>query len=308
MSAISIAGPTLPRSVPAGWVSLWLTESVRVARHPAFLTGLAGAAISYYLNLNSNLEDPDRLNPGIGALFIGVVGLALMSARARAMRRSDEVVGSTPMSTTARTAALCAACVVPFAAGLALFGFEMWSLRLWPLDEWAHAGFSDADHVAISWSTTAMAALGGPLLGVAVGRWLRFPGATVVAVVAVMLWVFGATQPTLVSEHVSTWQTGLRLTAPYAFFQTASGTPRAVDAFPGSPWWYIGWQVCLCAMAVVAALLKGAEVTTRRRLVLVGWAFLALGLAAWVLAFAGGFPDWLRTFPDGTTQWGGSGV
>jgi hypothetical protein len=39
-----------------------------------------------------------------------------------------------------------------------------------------------------------------------------------------------------------------------------------------------------------------------------GGVALALALAAWVLAFTGGLPDWLRTFPDGSTQWGAGGA
>ena len=50
----------------------------------------------------------------------------------------------------------------------------------------------------------------------------------------------------------------LRLFAPFAFF-TYTGDAGAVTAWRGSPWFFIGWQLALCAIAVLVALLRGAE-------------------------------------------------
>jgi hypothetical protein len=84
----------------------------------------------------------------------------------------------------------------------------------------------------------------------------------------------------------------LRLFAPFAFFTYTGDTHSAgyaVTAWRGSPWFFIGWQLALCAIAALVALLRGAEGRTRARII------RALGIAGvaavilLVLAGLGGF-------------------
>src|SRR6185437_9384497 len=84
----------------------------------------------------------------------------------------------------------------------------------------------------------------------------------------------------------------LRLFAPFAFFTYTGNTHSAgyaVTAWRGSPWFFIGWQLALCAIAVLVALLRGAEGRVRTRII------RALGIAGvaalilLVLAALGGF-------------------
>src|SRR5205809_2327478 len=80
----------------------------------------------------------------------------------------------------------------------------------------------------------------------------------------------------------------LRLFSPFAFF-TLHADAGGVTAWRGSPWFFIGWQLALCAIAVLVALLRGAEGRVRTRIV------RALGIAGvaalilLVLAALGGF-------------------
>ena len=61
------------------------------------------------------------------------------------------------------------------------------------------------------------------------------------------------------------------------------------EAWRGSPWFFIGWQLALCAIAVLVALLRGAEGRLRTRIIqALGLASLA-ALILLVLAAAGGF-------------------
>ena len=60
----------------------------------------------------------------------------------------------------------------------------------------------------------------------------------------------------------------------------------AAGSWGGSPWWYLAWTVALCVLAVLGALLKGAEGEDRTRLFrmglvvgVVGLVFVALGVA-----------------------------
>ena len=64
----------------------------------------------------------------------------------------------------------------------------------------------------------------------------------------------------------------LRLFAPFALF-TFTDSDAGVTAWRGSPWFFIGWQLALCAIAVLVALLRGAEGRVRTRII------RALGIA-----------------------------
>jgi hypothetical protein len=80
----------------------------------------------------------------------------------------------------------------------------------------------------------------------------------------------------------------LRLFAPFAFF-TYVLNGGAVTTCRGSPWFFIGWQLALCAIAVLVALLRGAEGRARSRIIR---ALAITGVAALillVLAGVGGF-------------------
>jgi asparagine N-glycosylation enzyme membrane subunit Stt3 len=82
--------------------------------------------------------------------------------------------------------------------------------------------------------------------------------------------------------------TAVRLFSPFALFTLHSDA--GVTAWRGSPWFFLGWQLALCAIAVLAALLRGAEGRARSRII----ANLSIAVAAavimLVLAATGGFP------------------
>src|SRR5215475_9620529 len=182
------------------------------------------------------------------------------------MHTSEPVVGVTPTTLPARTAALCAVALVPFACGcLALLRF----VQLIPVSSSLYGPFSPSARVAVLVGQIVMPALGGPLLGVALGRWVRFPGAAFVLFLVLYGWVSLVT--ILAMSHVnSAFVAVLRLFAPFAFFTYTGDTHSAgyvVTAWRGSPWFFIGWQLALCAIAVLVALLRGAEGRTRFRII-----------------------------------------
>jgi uncharacterized membrane protein YgaE (UPF0421/DUF939 family) len=85
----------------------------------------------------------------------------------------------------------------------------------------------------------------------------------------------------------------LRLFAPFALFTLHSDA--GVTAWRGSPWFFLGWQLALCAIAVLVALLRGAEGRLRARII------RALGIAGaaavilLLLAGTGGFTHAVTT-------------
>ena len=115
---------------------------------------------------------------------------------------------------------------------------------------------------------------------------MRFPGAAFVLFLLLSGWVNLVTALTLARPD-SAPVAVLRLFAPFALFTLH--TDAGVTAWRGSPWFFIGWQLALCAIAVLVALLRGAEGRVRSRII------RALGIAGvaavilLVLAAIGGF-------------------
>jgi hypothetical protein len=193
-------------------------------------------------------------------------------------------------------------CVVSGLCAAAFGLFGVLSLRVWPMPAWLWGTFSEVDLVVAMAQQTVIAAVGGTLLGVAAGRWWRFRGAAFVLVVGLLFWVELTSGVSAVLEAGGTWPKLLRLFSPLSFFQTAIVDPTvAVDTFPGSPAWYFGWLLALCALAAVAAMLHRADGVVRARLMRLGPVLLVSAAIFLVLAATQGPQHVVRTFPDGTT-------
>ena len=100
-------------------------------------------------------------------------------------------------------------------------------------------------------------------------------------------WVNVATVPSL-SHPDSAALTALRLFSPFAFF-TFTDNGVDVTTWRGSPWFFIGWQLALCAIAVLVALLRGADGRVRSRVTRALQIVLVVAAIMLVLAAVGGF-------------------
>jgi hypothetical protein len=258
-------------------------ETRRFALNPVLLLAVALIVYALWAGPGTGVTEIDTLNP-YPAIFLGGFGMLVAFWLTRSMSASEPVVGVTPVTLPARTAALCATAIVPFACGcLALLRF----VQLIPVSSPIYGPFSPSARVAVLVGQIVMPALGGPLLGVALGRWVRFPGAPFVLFLLLYGWVSLVTILSM-SHQDSAPVAVLRLFAPFAFFTYTEDT-GVLTAWRGSPWFFIGWQLALCAIAVLVALLRGAEGRVRTRIIR---AFGIAGVAALVmlaLAAAGGF-------------------
>jgi hypothetical protein len=277
--------PASPERVSGrGTVALLaVREARRFVLNPLFLFAVAMVAPLAWATPDATLEIDGKVP--WPATFLGGFGMMATFGLTRSMRASEPILAVTPVSRATRTAALCAVAVVPFACGVVtLFLF----LRVYAVTGPGYGPFPLSSRLAILVGQIVVPALGGPLLGVALGRWVRFPGAGFVLFLFLFGWVNLVTFPTL-SHPDSTPLVVLRLFTPWALFSIHTGAGQ-VTAWRGSPWFFLGWQLALCAVAVLVALLHGADGQTRRRIV------RALGItvaaAAFLLALAatGGFP------------------
>jgi hypothetical protein len=283
MTATITFGPPEAVARRATLVPLAARELRRFVLNPVFLFGLVLAEWITWTGGGSTTTEIDTVN-GYPAVFLGGFGMMAAYWLTRSMRMSEPVVGVTPVTRPARTAALCWVAIVPFFCSVStLFGL----LHYYPVGDAVYGPFSSPARVAILVAQIVVPSLGGPLLGVALGRWVRFPGAAFVLFLVIFGWVELVTIPAL-SHPDSAPLTVLRLFSPFAFF-TLSADSGGVTAWRGSPWFYIGWQLALCAIAVLVALLRGAEGPVRTRIIRVLAITGAAAVILLVLASAGGF-------------------
>jgi hypothetical protein len=267
----------------ATFVALAARETRRFVLNPVFLFVVVFTAWWTWAGRGTAVADIALVN-AFAAIFLGGFGMMATWWLTRSMRASDPVVGVTPVTQPARTAALCAVAIVPFGCGcLALLAF----LHFHPASDPAYGAFSPSARIAVLAGQIVVPALGGPLLGVALGRWVRFPGAAFVLLLVLWGWVSLVTSVSM-SHPDSAPVAVLRLFAGFTFFALHSDA-GGVTAWRGSPWFFLGWQLALCAIAVLVALLRGAEGRVRTRIIR---ALTITGVAALVmlaLAAAGGF-------------------
>ena len=263
-------------------VPLAARELRRFVLNPVFLFAVVMTLWVAWSRAGATVTEIDEVN-GYPAVFLGGFGMMAAYGLTRSMRASEPVAGVTPVTRPARTAALCAVAIVPFLCGiLALLGF----LRTYPLSDAAYGPFSPSARIAVLVGQIVVPALGGPLLGVALGRWVRFPGAAFVLFLVIFGWVQLVTILTI-SRPDSAPIAVLRLFSPFAFFTLHADA--GVTAWRGSPWFFIGWQLALCAIAVLVALLRGAEGRVRTRIIRALAITGAAAVILLVLAATGGF-------------------
>jgi hypothetical protein len=265
------------------FIALAGRELRRFVVNPAFLFAIAATAWTTWGNQSTPVTEIDDLN-WYPAILLGGFGMIATFGLTRSMRDSEPVIGVTPTTLPWRTAALCTVATVPFLCGvLTLFTF----LHLHPTDHQVYGAFSPSAQVAVLVGQIVVPSLGGPLLGVALGRWVRFPGAGFVALLVIFGWVNLATVPSL-SHPDSLASTALRQFAPFTHF-TWTHNGVAMTTWRGSPWFFLGWQLALCAIAVLVALLRGAEGRPRVRIIRALSIAVVAALILLVLAALGGF-------------------
>jgi len=264
-------------------------EARRYAHHPLFLIGVAllvWTTVSVANDLANGTGDAQLLMVADGttvpAFFLGALGIFVGHRLTRSMVRSGEAVEASPADGVIRTAALCLACLVPGVVAVVWLAWNYVAIAVWPGPY--SAAISSTNHAAML-SAGVVYAVGGPLFGVMVGRWTRFPGAGLVAAVVLVGWALLGTAGLLMSA--SRVGTLVHLNAPFTTWVSSDGATGAESwVAGGSPLWYLVYITLLCGVAATAAMLHEAWGAQRSRLVRV-WAILAvLALVSLALAAA----------------------
>ncbi len=280
----------LPTTTPASLRTMAGIEARRLARHPAFIVGVL-LAFGVLILMFVSVDDPNFVDllsmPVIPAFFIGLTSLIATARLTRSTDATTEAIGTAPGSEARRTTALAIACLVPFAAGTLWIALQLAFVAAKPAHryEWWFGTMPDWQVWTILLALGPVACLGGGLLGVLTGRWLRFPGAAAVMVVVVVAIDMVGQMP--VTYHATS---ELRLWVPWAMFHSGSETDGTSILFAGNAGFYLVYVLCLCAAAALFAIWHDrAARTARLRMAIAG--VVIVGLAALALAMTTGNAD-----------------
>jgi hypothetical protein len=284
MSSLSV-----PASGLAGHRAMAVIEARRMARHPVFLGGVAlgFTVLALYLALNDEERVPDVLTlPLLGAFYIGLTSVIAAARLTSSTDVAVEAIATAPGSEARRTLALAATGIPAFLAGLAYSVVLVVVAQVEGVapQEWWFGTLPDWQ----VWSILLMcpaACLGGALLGVLTGRWLRFRGASAMAVAALIV-VSLLGQTPLLETSRSEW----RLWVPWAIFHTGDNADGTQTLIAGNPGAYLGYMLALCALAVLGAMWHDRTARTPQFRALVA-AVAATALVLFALAATTGNHD-----------------
>lgn len=292
----SISTPaTGPTSSTGGHRAMAVIEAKRLARHPVFITGvlLAFGVFALMLFLDDAPDLGDVLStPVIPAFFIGLTSLIATARLTRSTEESVEAVGTAPGTEARRTTALAIACLVPALAGLVFVLTLVAAAAVVGVhpNEWWFGTMPDWQVWSILLALGPVACLGGGLLGVLTGRWLRFPGAAAVVVVTTVAISMLGQFP------VETANSQLRLWTPWASFHSGSNDDGTALLYAGNPLAYLGYALCLCAAAALVAIWHDRSARTPRLRTAIG-AVVVAGFACLALAMLTGTSEDVSSEP-----------
>ncbi len=285
MSRAAIAGP-IPTNRSALGPLAWI-EAKRFARHPLFLAGFALALLT-----SAGEYGPVELDHQVvPAFFLGIFGLVVAARLTASTRCSESIVDAAPVSEVTRTAALCLACLVPAAAGLLVVVFYQLALaRHDPRPDYVYGVFTGSERNLILLVLPVITCLGAPLLGVAVARWLRFPGAALLVAVLLILWsMLSAYLPSQALDASTLPSRILHMLTPYTAWVETNAGSTVVRSLTGSPGWFAVWTLALSVLAACAALLHGAHGHARRAVLRTASVVGVVALIALTMAVVTGY-------------------
>ncbi len=255
-------------------------------RHPLFLIGAA-------LTVAVVVMGPDKVSSSlfhviVPATTLGVFGLLVMVSLVHRSDAANAAAGAVVAGERTRTLALATATVVPFVAGLLFFGWAVWAYHDSPPlpSSIPFGGVGDGWVYAVLFALGVLSCVGGPILGLVIGRWLTFRGAGIVTAVLLIM-------ATILMQGLIEPLRYVRVFMPWTYFGGPYGVEGNAERWlilTGSPFWYCLYLVALCVMGVIIALLHDREQPRQGLLRLLGFVAVA-AVVLFVLAMTTGVQE-----------------
>jgi hypothetical protein len=232
-------------------------EARRFALHPLFLAcaALTGWGMVTLHTDTYATKDVAALELALTPAFLmGLGGMVVAYRLTRSTRRAAEAVASAPSDEPVRTAALLLACLVPFSVAALSMAHVIVAWHVEPMtwaNVWDHFTPLQRDAMMVG---GALAGLGGPVLGVCIGRWWRWPGAVLLATVVLVAWSVLTLAP---------WDSPLgnvwHMSSPFVLWYSGANEDPTLDVLGGSPTLRVLYLLTLVGLAGATALLHGAS-------------------------------------------------
>lgn len=219
------------------------------------------------------------------AALLGVLGLVVMYGLTRRSDRAAEAAGVVAVPERTRTLALAAATVVPFSVALGSFVVAVvtWYVHP-PADYVVPPGISNAFVHAEQFGDGVVCAIGGPILGLVLARYLPRRGAAPVASVLLVIVTI------LLQGGLVGGEQPYRVFWVWTYFltQRTVGSVWHMGTLPGNPFIWVLYLLVLCALGVVMAVRHDPE-SDRPTLTKVALGLTALAVVLAILTMMVGY-------------------
>ena len=224
------------------------------------------------------------------AALLGVLGLVVMFGLTQRSDRAAEAAGAVALPERTRTLALASATIVPFSVAIVSFGIALVSWNAHPPAEYVvPPGITSAFVYAQMFGGGVMCAVGGPLLGLLLARYLPKRGVAAIASVLLVL-------VTIMLQGNFAGGQPYRVFWFWTYFLGQLGWGADPDGAihfrtaPGNPFIWVFYLGVVCVLGVVLAVLHDPE-SDRPRLRMVALVLVGLGLVLGVLTMYVGYPE-----------------
>ncbi|QLQ09320.1 MAG: hypothetical protein HZY75_01625 [Nocardioidaceae bacterium] len=226
------------------------------------------------------------------AAMLGLLGLVTMFSLTRRSDRAAEAAGAVAVPERVRTLALACAVVVPLSFALVCFATALIEYYTHPpADYTVPPGVSDLFVHAQQFGGGVVSAVGGPLLGLLLARYLPRRGVAAIATVLVVL-------VTILLQGVAEGGQPYRVFWVWTYFVGQVSTGWDFDyegathwaTAPGNPYLWVLYLVVLCVLGVVLAARHDPE-ADRFKLKWIALGLGGLALLLGVLTMTVGFTE-----------------
>jgi hypothetical protein len=255
-----------------------------------------GGALTVVAVVAASLDDTASSTGSYGiipAALLGLFGLVIMFGLTRRSDQAAEAAGAVAVPERTRTLALAAAVVVPASVALVCWVAMSVIFAIAHRPDWLlPPGIGPAFVIAEEFGDSVMAAIGGPLLGLLLARYLPKRGVSAIAVVLLVVvtillqGTFEGGQPYRVF-----WVWTYFLGQLSQGWKSGGAIPWHMATAPGNPYLWVLYLVVLCTLGVVTAVCHDPERDPPGRLSRIALGLAALAVVLGVLTMAVGFTE-----------------